>query len=49
MRTPVVIPMRWDWLLMLLLIGLFGFIAQVKHFRSGYMLLLLANYLPRSS
>ncbi|KAL1942255.1 hypothetical protein VTO73DRAFT_6319 [Trametes versicolor] len=29
MRTPVVIPMRWDWLLMLLLIGLFGFIAQV--------------------
>ncbi|KAI8976388.1 hypothetical protein BD414DRAFT_496760 [Trametes punicea] len=29
MRTPVVIPMRWDWLLMLFLIGLFGFIAQV--------------------
>ncbi|KAI0641741.1 DUF6-domain-containing protein [Trametes meyenii] len=29
MRTPIVIPMRWDWLLMLLLIGIFGFIAQV--------------------
>ncbi|KAH9895972.1 hypothetical protein C8Q73DRAFT_729352 [Cubamyces lactineus] len=29
MRTPVVIPMRWDWLLMLLLIGIIGFIAQV--------------------
>ncbi|KAI9059468.1 DUF6-domain-containing protein [Trametes sanguinea] len=29
MRTPVVVPMRWDWLLMLLLIGLFGFVAQV--------------------
>ncbi|KAI0367898.1 hypothetical protein BV20DRAFT_999743 [Pilatotrama ljubarskyi] len=29
MRTPVVIPMRWEWLLMLLLIGIFGFIAQV--------------------
>ncbi|KAI0331569.1 DUF6-domain-containing protein [Cubamyces sp. BRFM 1775] len=29
MRTPVVVPMRWDWLLMLLLIGIFGFIAQV--------------------
>ncbi|KAI0631699.1 DUF6-domain-containing protein [Trametes polyzona] len=29
MQTPVVIPMRWEWLLMLLLIGLFGFVAQV--------------------
>ncbi|KAI0667462.1 hypothetical protein C8Q78DRAFT_1053153 [Trametes maxima] len=29
MRTPIIIPMRWDWLLMLLLIGIFGFIAQV--------------------
>ncbi|KAI0822129.1 hypothetical protein BC628DRAFT_1391080 [Trametes gibbosa] len=29
MQTPVVVPMRWEWLLMLLLIGLFGFIAQV--------------------
>ncbi|CDO68508.1 hypothetical protein BN946_scf184998.g5 [Trametes cinnabarina] len=29
MRTPVVVPMRWDWLLMLLLIGLFGFVAQI--------------------
>ncbi|OBZ73037.1 hypothetical protein A0H81_07128 [Grifola frondosa] len=29
MRTPVVVPRRWDWLAMLLMIGIFGFIAQV--------------------
>lgn len=49
MRTPVVVPMRWDWLLMLLLIGLFGFIAQVRYVRPRYMLLLLTGYFTRSS
>jgi drug/metabolite transporter (DMT)-like permease len=29
MRVPIVIPTRWDWLAMLLVIGIFGFIAQV--------------------
>ncbi|KAH9849174.1 DUF6-domain-containing protein [Lenzites betulinus] len=29
MQTPIIVPMRWEWLLMLLLIGLFGFVAQV--------------------
>ncbi|KAI0776960.1 DUF6-domain-containing protein [Trametes elegans] len=29
MRTPIVVPTRWDWLVMLVLIGIFGFIAQV--------------------
>ena len=30
MRVPVVVPTRPDWLAMLLMIGLFGFIAQVR-------------------
>lgn len=29
MRVEVVFPTRWDWLAMLLMIGIFGFIAQV--------------------
>jgi drug/metabolite transporter (DMT)-like permease len=29
MHVKIVFPMRWDWLLMLLLIGIFGFCAQV--------------------
>ncbi|TCD70378.1 hypothetical protein EIP91_003730 [Steccherinum ochraceum] len=29
MRTPVVIPNRWDWALMLIMIGFFGFCAQI--------------------
>ena len=29
MRVEIVLPMRWDWVIMLLLIGLFGFCAQV--------------------
>ncbi|KAI0808219.1 hypothetical protein C8Q74DRAFT_1231955 [Fomes fomentarius] len=29
LRIPVVIPTRWDWLLLLLLIGIFGFGGQV--------------------
>ena len=29
MQVKVVLPMRWDWLIMLLLIGFFGFCAQV--------------------
>ncbi|KDR72929.1 hypothetical protein GALMADRAFT_252278 [Galerina marginata CBS 339.88] len=27
-KTPVIIPTRWDWLLLLFLIGIFGFVAQ---------------------
>ena len=30
MRIPFVVPWRWDWLLILLLIGLFGFGGQVS-------------------
>ena len=29
MRVQVVFPTRWDWLAMLLMIGIFGFCAQV--------------------
>ncbi|KAI0694045.1 EamA-like transporter family-domain-containing protein [Cytidiella melzeri] len=29
MQVKMVFPMRWDWLIMLLLIGIFGFCAQV--------------------
>ena len=29
MRVPIVLPTRLDWLAMLLMIGVFGFIAQV--------------------
>ena len=29
-KTPVVVPTRIDWLSMLLMIGLFGFVAQVN-------------------
>ncbi|KAI0763809.1 EamA-like transporter family-domain-containing protein [Trametes elegans] len=28
LRTPVVVPTQWEWLAMLLLVGLFGFTAQ---------------------
>jgi hypothetical protein len=30
-RTPVVVPVRVDFLLLLVMIGLFGFIAQVSY------------------
>ena len=29
LRVQVVFPRRWDWLAMLIMIGIFGFIAQV--------------------
>lgn len=33
-REPFVIPTRWDWIGLLIIIGVFGFLAQVRAVKS---------------
>lgn len=41
-REPFVIPTRWDWIGLLIIIGVFGFLAQV---RAGQILTHTYTYL----
>ena len=43
-KLPIVVPTRTLWLIMLVLIGIFGFFAQVCHPVSVRLFLRLANH-----
>ena len=47
MRTEFILPLRLAWIAMLLMIGIFGFFAQVRH-QSSHSRAVLTSYLRQT-